>query len=89
MLKPSLRINNTFSTFGGLDKLWILLLEHREGALGLPVPPRGSGEEQIHFFESALVGLRIERPDDGERQGIDGAEDVEDLLVQSLEHDGK
>ena len=74
---------------GGLDELGVLFLEQGEGALGVPVPPRGRGEEQVHLLEGALVGLGVEGPDDGEGEDVDGAEDVEDLLVEVLEHDGE
>ena len=36
-----------------------------------------------------MVGFRVESPDDGDGEEVDGAENVEDFFVDALEHCGE
>ena len=83
------RINHTTRPTGRLDEFWILFPKTGEGGFGIPVPPGVGGEEEVHFFECALVGFRVQGPDDGDGEEVDGAEDVEDLFVDTFEHCGE
>lgn len=86
--QTSLRVEDRVAALRSLDKLGVLLLENTEVALGLPVPWAVSGEEEIHFLKSALVGLRVQGPHHGKGDEIGGGEDVVRLFIESLEHDG-
>ena len=70
----SLRINDRVAALSSLDELRVLLLEDLKVALSLPVPDGVGGEDEIHLLERALVGFWVERPDDNDRSGVDGAE---------------
>lgn len=54
-----LRIHDALTAFRGLHELGILLHEAPVVLLGLPVPDAVSREEEVHFFEGALVGFGI------------------------------
>ena len=71
-----------------LHELGVLLLEDLEVALGFPVPDGIGGEDEVHLLEGALVGFRVEGPDDNDGGGVDGAEEVKGLFVEGLE-DGR
>ena len=81
----SLGIDNRVAALGSLNELGILLLEDLEIALGLPVPDGVSGEDEVHLLERALVGFRVEGPDDDDRGGVNGAEEVQGLFAQAGE----
>ena len=85
--ETSFGIEDGVTALSSLDELGVLLLEDLEVPLGLPVPDAVGCEEQIHFLESALVGLGVQGPDHGKSEDICGGEDVVGFLVQSLEHD--
>lgn len=70
----------------GLHELRVLLLEDLVVLLGLPVPGGVGGEDEVHLLEGALVGLRVEGPDDEDGEDVDGAEDVEGLFFEGFEH---
>ena len=72
-----------------LHELGVLLLEDLEVALGFPVPDGVGGEDEVHFLEGALVGFRVEGPDDDDGGGVDGAEEVEGLFVEGGEDGGE
>ena len=74
------------ATLSGLDKLWILFLEELEVALSLPGPDAVGGEDEVHFFECALVGFWVQSPNHGDSDNVGSAENVIGLLVQSIEH---
>lgn len=76
------RINNTAASTGCLQQLRILLLEDGEILLGFPVPDGVGSEDEVHFFEGALVGFRVESPDYDYGGGVDGTEEVEGLFVE-------
>ena len=85
----SFRINHTTGSTGRLDEFRVFFTKTGEGGFGIPVPPGVGSEEEIHFFEGALVGFRVEGPDDGDGEEVDGAEDVEDFFVDAFEHCGE
>ena len=85
----SLRVDDGVTALGGLDEIGVLLLEDGEVALGLPIPDAVGGEEQIHFLERALVGLRVEGPHHGDGDDVAGAEDVVGVLIEGGEDDGQ
>lgn len=71
-----------------LHEVRVLLLEDGEVLLGLPVPDAIRSEEEVHFLEGTLVGLRVKGPNHGDGDDVAGGEDVEGLFVKGLEHDG-
>ena len=81
-------INDAVATLCGLDEFGILLLEDGEVSLGFPIPDGVGGKDEIHFFQSTLVGLRVERPYDDDGGSIDSTEEVERLFVKFLEDGG-
>lgn len=81
------RINNTTTSTGRLHQLRILLLEDGVILLGFPIPDGVGSEDEVHFFEGALVGFRVESPDYDYGGGVDGTEEVEGLFVE-LGEDG-
>lgn len=85
----SFRIDDAVAPLCGLDEFGVLLFENLEVPLGLPVPDRVGREHEIHFFESTLVGLRVEGPDDDDRSGVDGTEEVKRLFAEFFEDGGK
>lgn len=88
-LEPALRVHDAVAPLRRLDELGVLLLEDLEVALGLPVPDGVGGEDEVHFLEGALVGFRVEGPDDDDGGGVDGAEEVEGLFVEGGEDGGE
>lgn len=72
---------------GGLGQA-TFVHELLEVLLCVPVPGSIGGEEEVHFLEGALVGLGVERPNHGERDGVRDTENVKGLLADGLEHDG-
>ena len=79
--KTRLRVDDGVAALGSLDEVGILFLEDGEVLLGFPVPDAVGGEEQVHFFESALVGFGVEGPDHGDGDEIAGGKDVEGVFV--------
>lgn len=86
---PSLGIHDAVASMSGLHQLRVLLLEDGEVALGFPVPDGVGGEDEVHFLEGALVGFGVEGPDYEDGGGVDGAEEVEGLLVELFEDCGE
>ncbi len=76
-------------TTASLEEFGVLLLEDGEVSLGFPVPDGVGGEDEIHFFEAALVGFGVEGPDHYECEGVDGTEEVERLFVEFFEDCGE
>ena len=72
---------------GGLDELGIFLLETGKILLGVPIPDAVGSEEEVHFLQSALIGLWVEGPDDRNRDGVGNAKNVEGLFTDMVEHD--
>lgn len=87
-LETTLGVHDAVAPLRRLHQLGVLLLEDLEVALGLPVPDGVGGEDQVHLLEGALVGFRVEGPDDDDGGGVDGAEEVERLFVEGGE-DGR
>ena len=85
--KTCLGIKDGVASLSSLDELGVLLLEDLEVPLSLPVPDAVGCEEQVHFLESALVGLRVQSPDHGNGDDVGSGKDVVRLLIQRLEHD--
>ena len=85
--QSSLGIDDGMAALGGLDQLRVLLLEERKVPFRFPVPDAVGSEEEVHFFERALVRFGVEGPDHGEGDQIGCGEDVVGVLVQGLEHD--
>ena len=85
----SLGVDNAVAALGGLDELGVLLFEDGEVALGFPVPDGVGGEDEVHFFEGALVCFGVEGPDYDDGGGVDGAEEVEGFFVEALEDCGE
>ena len=88
-LEAALGVHDAVAPLRRLDELGVLLLEDLEVALGLPVPDGVGGEDEVHFLEGALVGFRVEGPDDDDGGGVDGAEEVEGLFVEGGEDGGE
>lgn len=76
------------ATLGSLDKLGVLFLENLEVPLGIPIPDAVGSEDQVHLLKSALVRLRVQRPDHGNGDDVGGGEDIVGVFLESLEHDG-
>lgn len=87
--KTSLRVDDRVATLGGLDELWVLLLKDGEVLLSFPVPDAVRGEKKIHLLKSALVGLRVQAVDHGQRNDVGNTEDVVSLLLEGFEDDGE
>ena len=87
--KAGFRIDDRVATLGSLDELWILFFENGEVLLSLPVPDAVSREEKVHFLEGALIRLRVQAVDHGQRDDIGNTKDVVCLLLESFENDGK
>ena len=87
--KTGLRVDNRVSTLGGLDKLWVLLLENGKVLLRFPIPDAVRGEQKIHLLKSTLVGLGIQAVDHGQRNDVGNTKNIICLLRQGLEDDGK
>ena len=85
--KARLGIHDTITALCSLHELRVLFTESSEVLLGVPVPPGVGGEEEIHFFEGALVGFWVEAVDDRDGEEVDGAEDIEDFFGDVFEHD--
>ena len=83
------RVHDGVTAFGSLYEFGILFLEDGKVALRLPIPDRVGSEEQVHLFKRALVGFRIQSPDNRDGDGVDGAEDVVCLFVEGTEDDGQ
>lgn len=88
-LQTALRIHDAVAPLRRLHELGVLLLEDLEVALGFPVPDGVGGEDEVHFLEGALVGFRVEGPDDDDGGGVDGAEEVEGLFAEGSEDGGE
>ena len=88
-LQTTLGIHDAVAPLRRLHELGVLLLEDLEVALGFPVPDGVGGEDEVHFLEGALVGFRVESPDDDDGGGVDGAEEVEGLFVEGGEDGGE
>ena len=88
-LQTRFGIHDAVAPLRRLDKLRVLLLEDLEVALGFPIPDGVGGEDEVHFLESALVGFRVKGPDDDDGGGVDGAEEIEGLFVESGEDGGE
>lgn len=84
-----LGINDAVASLSGLHKLGILLLEDGEVAFGFPVPDRVGREDEVHFFERALVRFGVEGPYDDDGGRVDGTEEVKGLFVEFLEDGGE
>ena len=84
-----LRIHDAVASLRGLDKLGVLFLEEIVVLFRFPVPGGVGSEDEIHFFQSALVGLGVECPDDDDGEDVDGAEDVEGFFVKFGKHGGE
>ena len=82
-------IHDAVAPLRRLHELGVLLLEDLEVALGFPVPDGVGGEDEVHFLEGALVGFRVEGPDDDDGGGVDGAEEVEGFFVEGGEDGGE
>jgi len=67
----------------------ILRFQYRKVSLRLPIPDTIRGENEVHLFERSLVGFRVQGPDDEDGEGVDAAEDVECLFVESGEDCGE
>lgn len=76
------------TALGSLDEFGVLLLEDLEVSLGLPVPDAIGSKYQVHLLKGTLIGLGIQRPDHGDRDGVCRGEDVVCVFLYSLEHDG-
>ena len=87
--KASLGVDDRLATLGGLDELWVLLLEDSEVFLGFPIPDAVRGKEKIHLLKSALVGLGVQAIDHGQRDDVGNTENIVGLLLEGLEDDGK
>lgn len=87
--KASLRVNDRLATLGSLDELGVLLLEDSEVLFSFPIPDAIRGKEKIHLLKGALVGLRIQAVDHGQRDDVGNTEDVVSLLLEGLEYDGQ
>ena len=81
-LEPGLGVHDAVAPLRRLHELGVLLLEDLEVALRFPVPDGVGGEDEVHFFQGALVGFGVEGPDDDDGGGVDGAEEVEGLFVE-------
>ena len=88
-LDAGLGIHDAVAPLRRLHQFRVLLLEDLEVALGVPVPDGVGGEDEVHFLEGALVGLRVEGPDDDDSGGVDGAEEVERLFIEVGEDGGQ
>ena len=73
------------ATLGGLDELGVLFLEKFVVFLGFPSPDAVGSEDQVHLFQSALVGLGVESPDHGNGDHVGSTEDVVGLFTEGLE----
>ena len=82
-------IDDAVATLSRLHEFRVLFLEDGEVPLGFPVPDGVGGEDEVHFFQGALVGFGVEGPDDDDGGGVDGAEEVEGLFVEFLEDGGE
>ena len=51
----------------------------------VPSPDAVGGEDEIHLLQRALVGFRVEGPDDDDGEDIYCAEDVEGFFVEAFE----
>lgn len=87
--QTSLGVDDGMAALGSLDEFGVLLLEDGEVLLCFPVPDAVGGEEEVHFFQGALVGLRVEAVDHGQGDDVGDAEDVVSLLLEGLEDDGQ
>ena len=65
---------------GAVQNLCIFQLQPSKLFLCLPDPGFIRGKEQVHFFECALLRLRVEGPDDGNCEEIDAAVNEEGIL---------
>ena len=88
-LETALGVHDAVAPLRRLHELGVLLLEDLEVALGFPIPDGVGGEDEVHFLEGALVGFRIEGPDDDDGGGVDGAEEVEGLFLEGGEDGGE
>jgi len=84
-LPSLLGINYAIPPPGRLHELGVLFLQNCKVLLGLPIPDAVGGEDEVHFFEGALVGFGVEGPDDDESGGVDGAEEVEGFFLEGGE----
>ena len=66
-----------------------MLFENGKVLLGLPVPDAVSREEKVHFLKGALIRLRVQAVDHGQRDNVGNTEDVVCLLLESFENNGK
>lgn len=64
-----------------IDNLWVLLPQFCKVLLSVPIPDTVASEHEINLLKCSLVGLRVERPYNDDREDIDTTKDVERLLV--------
>lgn len=84
-----LGVDDAHATVVGHDEVGVLCLETSKVLLGIPVPPGVGREQEIHFFQGALVGLWVECPHDRNGDDVRDAEHVEGLFLNFAEHDGQ
>lgn len=84
---PGFNIMHGFPGASSIRKLWMFRFQPREALLCVPDPGGLRREQEVHLLERALVRLRVESPDHGDRDDVADAEDVERLLADGAEHD--
>ncbi len=84
-----LGIYDAISALRRLHQFRVLFFEDLEVALGFPVPDGVGGEDEVHLLEGTLVRFGVKSPDDDDRGGVDGAEQIESLFVERCEDCGK
>lgn len=61
-----------------------LLLKFLELLLRIPGPGCGGGEQEVHLFQSPLVRLGVQGPDNHDAGDVDDAENVEHFFVDGV-----